>query len=75
MSLPPRPKREAQRQATLMHRALHNPEGLTQYAYTKGMTKDDALQFWNDAKALGFVRLGTSAKGARTFGLRSELTP
>lgn len=73
MSLPVKPQRETQRRATILYRALHHPEGLTQYAYTRGMSKDDALQFWNDAKALGLVRLGTSSRGARTFGLRSEV--
>jgi len=64
-------QRERSRRAVLMTRALHNPEGLTPYAFTKGMTKADALMFWTDAKALGFITLGNSERGARTFGLRS----
>lgn len=62
---------ERSRQAVLLTRALHNPEGLTAYAYTKGMTKADALAFWNDAKALGFVVLGKNARGTKVLGLRS----
>lgn len=62
------------RQGMLMALALHNPEGLTAYGYTKGMTKADALAFWNDAKALGFVVLGRNARGTKLLGLRSEVT-
>ncbi len=61
------------RRAVLMTRALHAPEGLTKYAYTKGMTKADAMAFWTDAKALGFVGLGTNDRGTKVFGLRSEV--
>lgn len=68
----PAERRERSRRAVILTRALHAPQGLTPYAYTRGMSKADALMFWTDAKALGLVRLGTSERGARTFGLRSE---
>lgn len=71
--LSPEERRVRSRRAVIITRALNNPEGLTAYAYTKGMTKADALQFWNDAKALGLVTLGWSPRGARTLGLRSEV--
>lgn len=67
----PAERRERDRRAIIMTRALNNPEGLTPYAFTKGMTKADALMFWTDAKALGLITLGKSDRGARTFGLRS----
>jgi hypothetical protein len=61
------------RRDVIMTRALHAPEGLTAYAYTKGMTKADSMAFWTDAKALGFVGLGMNARGTKLFGLRSEV--
>lgn len=60
-----------QRRNTLLHRALHNPAGLTPYAFTKGMTKADALMFWVDAKALGFKVVGVSPRGAKVLALPS----
>lgn len=51
------------RHATLLHRALHNPEGLTTREFTAGMPKADALQFWVDAKALGFRVVGVRDDG------------
>lgn len=61
------------RRATLLVRALRNPEGLTAYGFTKGMSKADALAFWNDAKAMGFVVLGKNERGTKLLGLRSEV--
>ncbi len=63
------------RRDVILTRALHAPEGLTAYAYTKGMVKADAMAFWTDAKALGFVGLGTNQRGTKLFGLRSEVCP
>ena len=63
------------RRNVILTRALHAPEGLTAYAYTKGMTKADSMAFWTDAKALGFIGLGTNQRGTKLFGLRSEVTP
>ena len=60
------------RRGVLILRALHSPEGLTKYGYTKGMLKIDAMRFWNDARTLGFVKLGTNARGTNLFGFRSE---
>ena len=60
------------RRAVLMTRALHAPEGLTPYQFTRGMSKPDSLAFWVDAKALGLVRVGTSPRGARMYALPSE---
>ncbi len=66
---------EFTRRATILHRALHNPAGLTPYAYTKGMTKADALQFWVDAKALGLIVVGRSERGAKLLALPSYEVP
>lgn len=66
---------EFYRRSTLLHRALHAPEGLTPYQFTKGMAKADALLFWTDAKALGFIRVGTSPRGTRLFALPSYEVP
>lgn len=63
------------RRAVLMTRALHAPEGLTPYEFTKGMTKQDALQFWADAKALGFIGVGKSGRGTKLFALPSYEAP
>lgn len=59
------------RRAVLMTRAMHHPEGLSSYEFTRGMTKADSLQFWVDAKALGFVGVGQTIRGARKFALPS----
>lgn len=59
------------RRAVLTTKALHNPDGLSPYEFTRGMSKDDALQFWADAKALGFVSVGHSKRGAKLFALPS----
>jgi len=64
---------EQTRRNVLMTRALHNPDGLTKYEYTKGFTKADSIRFWVDAGALGFVRLGVNARGTAMYGLRSEV--
>lgn len=61
------------RRGVLLTRALHAPEGLTAYGFTKGMSKADALAFWTDAKALGFVVLGKNERGTKVLGLRSEV--
>lgn len=63
------------RRAVLLTRALHAPEGLTRYQYTRGMTKADALLFWVDAKALGFIGVGQTPRGARLFALPSVEVP
>lgn len=63
------------RRAVLMTRALHAPEGLTAYQFTKGMSKDDSLAFWNDAKALGLVGVGTNDRGTKVFALPSTEVP
>ena len=60
------------RRGVLILRALHSPEGLTKYGYTKGMLKIDAMKFWTDARTLGFVKLGTNTRGTNLFGFRSE---
>lgn len=65
---------EQSRRNVLMTRALHAPEGLTKYEYTKGFTKADSIKFWVDSHALGFVRLGVNARGTARYGLRSEAT-
>ena len=57
------------RRSILKSRALANPEGLTPYAFTKGFYRDDALQFWQDAKALGLVVVGRSPRGAKLLAL------
>lgn len=63
------------RRAVLLTRALHHPEGLSPYEFTRGMTKADALMFWTDAKALGLITVGRSKRGARTFALPSYEAP
>lgn len=63
------------RRAVLLTRALHAPEGLTRYQYTRGMTKADALLFWADAKVLGFIPLGRTSRGQRLFALPSVEVP
>lgn len=60
------------RRAVLMTRAIHAPEGLTPYQFTRGMTKPDSLQFWVDAKALGLIVVGKSPRGAKLLALPSE---
>ena len=60
------------RQGALSALALAHPEGLTKYAYTRGMTKADAMAFWEDAAELGFVKLGRNDRGTNVFGWRSE---
>lgn len=57
------------RRSILKSRALANPEGLTPYAFTKGFYRDDALRFWQDAKALGLVVVGRSPRGAKLLAL------
>lgn len=63
------------RRSVILTRALHNPGGATPYEYTKGMLKDDALAFWNDAKALGLIVVGQSKRGAKLLALPSYETP
>lgn len=58
-----------ERRPIILARARANPLGLTPYRFTKGMTKLDALQFWNDAKALGLVTVGISPRGAKMLAL------
>lgn len=60
------------RRAVLLTRALHNPEGLTAYQFTRGMTKNDSLAFWTDARALGLVSVGVNSRGTKVFALPSE---
>lgn len=63
------------RRAVLLTRALHSPDGLTPYEFTRGMTKADSLAFWQDAKALGLVRVGTSRRSAPMYALPSYGVP
>lgn len=63
------------RRAVLLTRALHAPLGLTPYEFTKGFTKDDALAFWTDARALGLISVGQSRRGAKLFALPSYEVP
>lgn len=63
------------RRSVLLHRALHAPQGLTPYEFTRGMTKADALMFWTDARALGLITVGQSRRGARMFALPSYKAP
>lgn len=63
------------RQAIILHRALHAPEGLTPYEFTKGMSKDDSLKFWSDARLLGLISVGLSKRGAKLFALPSYEVP
>lgn len=63
------------RRAVLMTRALHAPDGLTPYEFTRGFAKADALMFWADAKAIGLVGVGRSKRGARRFALPSYEVP
>lgn len=65
----------ASRRSTIRHRAFANPAGLTQYEFTQGFTKDNALQFWNDAKALGLVVVGTSPRGAKLLAFPEGMCP
>lgn len=57
------------RRVVIQTRALRHPEGLTPYEFTKGMTKDDSLSFWNDAKFLGLIGVGKSHRGTKLFAL------
>ena len=63
------------RRAVIMTRALHNPHGASPYEYTRGMSKEDALQFWVDARALGLVTVGHSKRGAKLLSLPSYEAP
>jgi hypothetical protein len=63
------------RRAVLMTRALHAPEGLTPYDFTRGMTKADSLAFWTDARALGLIRVGRSKRSAPMYALPSYEVP
>lgn len=63
------------RQAIILTRALHAPEGLTQYEFTKGFGKVDALRFWSDAKLLGLIVVGQSRRGAKLLALPSYEAP
>ena len=63
------------RRAVLLTRALHAPEGLTPYEFTRGFSKSDALAFWADAKALGLIGVGKSKRGSRKFALPSYECP
>jgi hypothetical protein len=63
------------RRAVLLTRALHAPEGLTPYDFTRGMTKADSLAFWTDARALGLIRVGTSRRSAPMYALPSYEVP
>ena len=56
----------AKRQRILRRRARQAPG--TRYMLTKGFTKTDALQFWNDARAIGLVAVGVSPRGGKLFG-------
>lgn len=62
-----------ERRPIILARAKASPDGLTPYRYTRGFTKLDALQFWNDAKALGLVVVGTSPRGAKLLALPALL--
>lgn len=68
-------KRVRSRRSVLLHRALHNPQGITPYEFTRGFTKEDALMFWTDARALGLVGVGRSKRGGRLFALPSYEAP
>lgn len=59
------------RRMVILHRALHAPHGLTPYGYTRGMSQRDALQFWNDARALKLVTVGRSSHGVKLLALPS----
>ncbi len=61
------------RRNTLIHRAIHNPDGLTHYTFTAGMSKADAAQFWVDAKALGFRVVGENDGGVKLWALPSTI--
>jgi hypothetical protein len=63
------------RRAVILTRAMHNPNGLTPYEFTRGMTKADSLAFWTDAKALGLIRVGRSKRSAPTYALPSYEVP
>lgn len=63
------------RRAVLLTRALHAPEGLTHYEFTRGMTKADSLAFWVDARALGLIVVGQSRRGAKLLALPSYEAP
>lgn len=56
------------RRGYLKRLANEHPEGLTKYGFTKGMTKQDAMQFWVDAQVIGFAKLGANARGTNVFG-------
>lgn len=57
----------AERRSILADRAAAHPDGLPTWKLTHGFPKVDALQFWNDAAALGLVKVGETERGARTF--------
>lgn len=59
----------ASRRSVLRARAVAHPEGMPPYKYTGGFTKDDALMFWTDAKALGLVVIGKTPRGASLYAL------
>jgi hypothetical protein len=63
------------RRAVLLTRALHAPEGLTPYEFTKGLSKADSLAFWTDARALGLIRVGKSKRSAPMYALPSYEVP
>ena len=57
------------RQASIKALAKQTTDGLTAYAYTRGFGKYDAMQFWNDAKAIGLVRNGNTPRGTARYVL------
>lgn len=59
------------RRALIRSRARRHPDGLTQYQFTRGMTRADALRFWGDARYLDLVVVGKSTRGASMLALRS----
>lgn len=63
------------RQASIKALAEQTTDGLTAYSYTRGFGKYDAMQFWNDAKALGLVRNGNNSRGTARYKLPTPAKP
>jgi hypothetical protein len=62
------------RQAAILKLARATTDGLTAYSYTRGFPKYDAMQFWNDAKALGLVRNGNTPRGTARYKLPDDVS-
>lgn len=62
------PLNPERRRAIMAERMRANPDGLVRWEITRGFVKADALEFWNDLRALGIhTYMGFNARGTKVY--------